>query len=90
MTTPFLSRRAMLERSTLGFGSIALTSLLAQEGLLSAKEGDHTRQHLVGPHLRPRAKSIIFLFTPTAREDRHTDRLSLAIAYRDRQSEIDR
>ena len=62
MTTPFLSRRAMLERSTLGFGSIALTSLLAQEGLLSAKEGNHTRPHLVGPHLRPRAKSIIFLF----------------------------
>ena len=62
MTTSFLSRRAMLERSTLGFGSIALTSLLAQEGLLSAKEGDHTRPHLVGPHLRPRAKSIIFLF----------------------------
>ena len=61
-TPPLFSRRAMLERSTLGFGSIALTSLLAQEGLLSAKEGDHTRPHLVGPHLRPRAKSIIFLF----------------------------
>ena len=36
-TPPLFSRRAMLERSTLGFGSIALTSLLAQEGLLSAK-----------------------------------------------------
>ncbi|MCP5557617.1 MAG: DUF1501 domain-containing protein [Verrucomicrobiaceae bacterium] len=58
-----LSRRAMLERSTLGFGSIALTSLLAQDGLLAAnREGDHTRPHLVGPHLRPRAKSVIFLF----------------------------
>ncbi|MCB1209024.1 MAG: DUF1501 domain-containing protein, partial [Verrucomicrobiales bacterium] len=53
----------MLERSTLGFGSIALTSLLAQDGLLAAnREGDHTRPHLVGPHLRPRAKSVIFLF----------------------------
>lgn len=53
----------MLERSTLGFGSIALTSLLARDGLLAAnREGDHTRPHLIGPHLRPRAKSIIFLF----------------------------
>ncbi len=53
----------MLERSTLGFGSVALTSLLAQDGLLAAnKEGDHTRPHLVGPHLPPRAKSVIFLF----------------------------
>ncbi|MCB1227318.1 MAG: DUF1501 domain-containing protein, partial [Verrucomicrobiales bacterium] len=58
-----LSRRAMLERSTLGFGSIALTSLLAQDGLFAAtREGDHTRPHLVGPHLPPRAKSVIFLF----------------------------
>jgi len=58
-----ISRRRMLERSTLGFGSIALTSLFAQEGLLAAgREGDHTRPQLVGPHLPPRAKSVIFLF----------------------------
>lgn len=59
----FLSRRAMLERSTLGFGSVALSSMLAQEGLSGAvREGDHTRPHLVGPHAPPRAKSVIFLF----------------------------
>ncbi len=53
----------MLERSTLGFGSVALTSLLAQDGLLAAThEGDHTRPHSIGPHLKPRAKSVIFLF----------------------------
>jgi len=58
-----ISRRAMLERGTLGFGSIALTSLLAQDKLLAAgREGDHTRPHLVGPHLPARAKSVIFLF----------------------------
>jgi len=34
--------------------------MLAQEA--RAKEGDHTRLHFMGPHLRPRAKSIIFLF----------------------------
>ena len=62
-TLPPISRRAMLERGTLGFGSIALTSLLTQNGLLAAnREGDHTRPHLVGPHLPPRAKSVIFLF----------------------------
>lgn len=58
-----ISRRAMLERSTLGFGSIALTSLFAQEGLFAAgREGDHTLFRAVGPHLPPRAKSVIFLF----------------------------
>ncbi len=58
-----ISRRAMLERSTLGFGSIALSSLFAQEGLFAAGgEGDHTLLRAVGPHLPPRAKSVIFLF----------------------------
>ncbi len=53
----------MLERSTLGFGSIALASTLAQDGLLAAvREGDHTRPHLIGPHMPPRAKNVIFLF----------------------------
>jgi len=61
--TPFLSRRAMLERGALGFGSIALTSLLAQDKLRAAgREGDHTRPRLVGPHLPARAKNVIFLF----------------------------
>lgn len=57
------SRRAMLQRTTLGFGSIALASMLTQEGLLSApREGDHTRPHILGPHFRARAKSVVFLF----------------------------
>ncbi len=58
-----LSRRDLLERSALGFGSIALASLLSQEGLLAVdREGDHTRPRIVGPHLPPRAKNVIFLF----------------------------
>ncbi|MCA8989168.1 MAG: DUF1501 domain-containing protein, partial [Planctomycetaceae bacterium] len=58
-----LTRRSVLECSTLGFGSIALASLLNQEGLLASnREGDHTRPHILGPHLPPRAKSVIFLF----------------------------
>lgn len=60
--SPF-TRRAMLERSALGFGAIGLSAVLAQEGLLAAaKPGDHTRPHLTGPHFPPRAQSIIFLF----------------------------
>jgi hypothetical protein len=61
---PLLTRRAMLERSTLGFGAIGLSAVLAQEGLLhaAAKPGDHTRPHLTGPHFSPKAKSVIFLF----------------------------
>ena len=57
-----VSRRSMLERSTLGFASVALNAMLARDGHLFAKEGDHTRPLLRGPHLPPKAKSIIFLF----------------------------
>ena len=46
------SRRDMLQQSALGFGSLALTSLLQAENSLAAKR----------PHFRPRAKRVIFLF----------------------------
>ena len=42
----------MLQQSALGFGSLALTSLLQAENPLAAKR----------PHFRPRAKRVIFLF----------------------------
>ncbi len=59
----FYTRREMLESSTLGFGSIALASVLSSEGLLASnREGDHTVPRQAGPHLPPRAKSVIFLF----------------------------
>ncbi|MGB0585822.1 MAG: DUF1501 domain-containing protein [Limisphaerales bacterium] len=47
-----ISRRDMLHQSALGFGSLALTSLLQAENPLAAKR----------PHFRPRAKRVIFLF----------------------------
>ena len=42
----------MLKKSALGFGSLALTSMLQAENPLAAK----------WPHFRPRAKRVIFLF----------------------------
>ena len=62
MTVGFpLSRRALLRRSALGFGSLGLHSLLADQGLLAAPpaEGPLTSK---APHFAPRAKRVIFLF----------------------------
>jgi len=47
-----MNRRDMLQSSALGFGSLALTSLLQAENPLAARR----------PHFLPRAKRVIFLF----------------------------
>jgi uncharacterized protein DUF1501 len=52
---PVFTRREMLRRAGAGFGTLALAGLLSEEG--RAQESA-TR----GAHLRPRAKSVIFLF----------------------------
>ena len=54
-----MTRREMLQRSGVGLGSVALTAMLAEQGLLAA--GDPGQPKL---NIRPnaRAKSIIFLF----------------------------
>ena len=54
-----LGRREMLQRGTLGFGWLALTAMLADEGLLG---GEPVGSHPQGTHHRPTAKSVIFLF----------------------------
>lgn len=57
-----LSRRSLLQQSAVGFGSLALASMLQQTGVAdSTIEG---RDPLAGhaPHLPARAKRIIFLF----------------------------
>jgi hypothetical protein len=51
-TPPMTTRREMLRLAGAGFGSLALAGLLAEEG----------RAQESRPHLRPRAKSVIFLF----------------------------
>jgi hypothetical protein len=56
---PLLSRREMLQRAGMGFGSLALAWLLAEDQRLSAADGS---SHPPAPHFTPRAKSVIFLF----------------------------
>ncbi|EDY20724.1 hypothetical protein CfE428DRAFT_1921 [Chthoniobacter flavus Ellin428] len=53
-----LTRRAMLQRCSLGFGSIALSGLLADQGY-GAISPDAKPP---GPHFKPRAKRVIFCY----------------------------
>ncbi len=55
-----VSRRELLRQGTLGFGSVALATMLADDRLLSAAESSSVLP--AGPHLPARAKNIIFLF----------------------------
>lgn len=54
-STP-LSRREMLQRSSAGFGSLALAALLGNEGRAASKKTEQS------PHFTPKAKRVIFLF----------------------------
>src|SRR5579864_5061936 len=54
-----VSRRDFLRRAGGGFGSIALTALLAEEGLLA---GTPVANAPGSPHYAPRARRVIFLF----------------------------
>ena len=62
----FNARRRFLRQAALGSGSLALTGLLNQEGLLSTATAatESNGQHVPGPHFAPKAKSIIWLFMP--------------------------
>src|SRR5436305_1324122 len=57
---PMLNRREMLRRAGVGFGSLALTSLLLEDGFLSAANELDDRPLL--PNFAGKAKSVIFLF----------------------------
>ncbi len=54
-STP-LTRREMLQRSSAGFGSLALAALLGNEGRAASKKPEQS------PHFTPKAKRVIFLF----------------------------
>ena len=53
-----LNRRELLQRSGVGFGSLALQSLLAADGTLAQPNPLAPR----APHFAPKAKAVIFLF----------------------------
>ena len=50
-----LSRRAMLAQTATGFGWLAASALLAEEGRAAGGR-------LIGPHFEPRAKNVVFCF----------------------------
>jgi uncharacterized protein (DUF1501 family) len=58
---PLLTRREMLCRAGLGFGSWALLDLLTRDGLLAAERSDNSLA-AKPPHSIARAKHVIFLF----------------------------
>src|SRR5688500_20387247 len=53
-----LTRRAMLQKCSLGFGSLALTGLLSDK-CFGALAND---ARLPGPHFKARAKRVIFCY----------------------------
>ena len=53
-----LTRRQMLRRCANGFGTVALAGLLAQE----SQAGSHGEGTMGLPHMRAKAKNVIFLF----------------------------
>ncbi|HTN75302.1 MAG TPA: DUF1501 domain-containing protein [Pirellulaceae bacterium] len=54
MPALYLNRRDMLLRSGGGFGALALAQMLGAESSVKAESG--------APHIKPRAKNVIFLF----------------------------
>jgi len=58
---PFPSRRRFLQQLGMGCGSLALATLLHEEGLLAAPEQPQP-MNARGPHFPARARSVIWLF----------------------------
>ena len=59
------SRRDFLQKAGLGCGTLALTKLLTEEGLLGQTIPETASSTTIpGPHFAPRAKSVIWLFMP--------------------------
>jgi hypothetical protein len=60
VTVTSIPRRALLRQAAVGFGSLALASLLADESRAADSPTDPLAARL--PHFAPRAKRVIFLF----------------------------
>lgn len=60
-SSSFNNRRQFLAKAGMGFGSLALTDLLHQEGVIQAAESNNPLAER-SSHFKPKAKSIIWLF----------------------------
>ncbi|MCA9004263.1 MAG: twin-arginine translocation signal domain-containing protein, partial [Planctomycetaceae bacterium] len=60
----FESRRSFLKNAGSGFGSLALTGLLSEQGILKSAGAEEDGLEARQPHFVPKAKSIIWLFMP--------------------------
>src|SRR5207247_993888 len=58
---PLISRRDMFRRTAIGFGTIGLAGTLQSAGLLGATSSS-AAGGVMGPHFKPRAKRVIYLF----------------------------
>ncbi len=56
----FLTRRALLRQTACGFGTLGLTSMVAQQAASAASTGNPLTVR--APHFAPKAKRVIFLF----------------------------
>src|ERR1044071_2290521 len=57
----FVTRRKFFQQCSTGMGALALASLL-NENLFAAATADSLASKPVGPHFKPKAKNIIYLF----------------------------
>ena len=56
------TRRQFLKRSACGFGALAFSALASQRALADGSASPIAGHGARGPHHRPRAKRVIFLF----------------------------
>ena len=61
-TLPGSSRRGFLADFGLGFTGLALSAMLADDGVLKANEAEAWRPPDGTPHFEPKAKSVVWLF----------------------------
>src|SRR4029078_1650293 len=88
MTTPFIapvSRREMLRRTALGFGTIGLAGTMQTAGLLGATRGPESARSQA-LHFRPRAKRVIYLFMNGGRS--HVDTCDPKPALKEHEGEV--
>src|SRR6476661_3063251 len=81
---PLVSRREMLRRTAIGFGSIGLAGTMQAAGLLGTANAATTSTN--GLHFAPRAKRVIYLFMNGGPS--HVDTFDPKPALKDHEGEI--